>query len=78
MVLAPAFSGLPVAKTVASIAQAVQTTLDLFETGLALKRQNLRRADPRPLRRKSIVGSVNGSTNGQERRLVIVAARSTK
>jgi hypothetical protein len=34
------------AKTAASIAQAFQTTLDLFETGLALMRQNLKRADP--------------------------------
>jgi hypothetical protein len=34
------------AKTAASIAQAFRTTLDLHETGVALMRQNLRRADP--------------------------------
>lgn len=30
----------------ATIAEAFQATLDLFETGLAIMRQNLRRADP--------------------------------
>jgi hypothetical protein len=34
------------ARTTASIAAAFRTTLDLFETGLTLMRQNLRRADP--------------------------------
>jgi Rv0078B-related antitoxin len=34
------------AKSNASIAEAFRTTLDLFETGLALMRQNLRRAAP--------------------------------
>ena len=30
----------------ASVAEAFRTTLDLFETGVAMKRQNLRRSHP--------------------------------
>lgn len=33
-------------KREATIAEAFQTTLDLFETGVDIMRQNLRRADP--------------------------------
>jgi hypothetical protein len=34
------------ASTNHSVAEALRATLDLFETGLALMRQNLRRTDP--------------------------------
>jgi len=61
------------AQTTPSVGNAFRTTLDLFETGLGLMRQNLRREIiPKRRTRKSTADFANGSMTGQERNLVIV------